>query len=340
MADEETFNQEPGETLIEKFLKIAPILGVLITVAGLAWLAIWFGEALGLGHMLKDPFFAGVFNYPILFGIQVYFWLFIAWILFIVGAEIFWRFTFWDPITPFHGLFRAFTDGSKAALVGDMNLDWALLSEAGATIIFPPEYYSWAYTQLGWWIKFRAWLYKPDFSASIAAKLEGKRDDPTMITIGKIATYLIIDAEWWTDKQSEQRQAIIKATDKWNHDNPNDQIHRFSTFIKYIKDGRIGTNGPLVKPDEVVLERVVPWARITAAFPIIRSDAAWAGFIRQIAEEMWGASNVDMNRWAVYILIFGACLCAAMFLSSWIFPHQVAPVVAAQVTPIMTPPGL
>lgn len=265
------------------------------------------------GHMLTEPFLGGVFNYPILFGVQLYFWLFILWILVIIGSEIFWRFTLWEPITPFHGLYKAWTDGTKASLVADLNLDWALLSESASTIIFNPDYYKFAIEEMGWWIRFRAWLYKPDFSAQIAAELEGKRDEPTLITIGKIQTHIIIDTEWWTDRRSPQRQAIIKAITKWNRENIDDQIHRFTTFIKYVN------NGSIPCPEGVVLERTIPWARIDAAFPIIRSDAAWAGFVRQIAEEMNDASNADLNRWAIYVLAFGAAVVVLMFVSKWIF---------------------
>jgi hypothetical protein len=325
------------DTFAQKFLKLIPIIAIFMAVIITVAVMVWAGQTFGLGHMLTEPFFSGIFNYPILFGIQVYFWLFLVWILAIAGSEIFWRFTMWEPMTPFHGLFKAFTDGTKAALVADINLDWALLSESGGTITLPKEYYDFVTDQMGWWIKFRAWLYKPDFSAAIAEQLEGRKDDPTLITIGKIATHIIIDMEWWTDKRSPQRKAIVTAIEKYNKENPEDQIHRFITFIKYVKEGKI------LKPEGVIMERTIPWARIDAAFPIIRSDAAWAGFVRQIAEDMAGEDSANLTRWAGYVLIFGAGLIILMFVSSWVFPHHAAAAaaeVATKVTPIMTPPGL
>jgi hypothetical protein len=267
--------------------------------------------------LLDQPFLGGVFNYPILFGVQLYFWLMILGILVIVGSEIFWRFTFWEPITPFHGLYKAYTDNSKAALVGDLNLDWALLSEAGATIIFNPDYYKFAFEELGWWIRFRAWLYKPDFSAAIAAELEGKREEATLITIGKIPTHIIIDTQWWTDRTSPQRKAIIAAADQHNRDHPDDQVHRFTTFIKYVRAGTIPC------PEGVRLETLIPWPRIDAAFPVIRSDAGWAGFVRQIAEEMHAQAGGDMGKWAIYVLVFSALMCIMMFAGKFFFTKAV-----------------
>jgi len=302
------------------------IAGILLVIIGLAYII----AAYGGGHKLETPFLGGIFNYPVLFGIQLYFWLFIALIILAVGNEIFWRFTMWDPLAPFHGLYKAFTDGTKAALVGDLNLDWALLSESRATIIFDPDYYNFAISDFGWWVKFRVWLYKPDFSASVAATLEGRRDEATLLTIGRIATHLIIDTDWWADKNSPQRKSIAAAADKYNRANPTlPQVHRFITFIKYVNDGKI------IKPDNVIIERTIPWARIDAAFPIVRSDAAWGGFVRQIAEELKDPDTANMNKWAAYVLIFSAALCLLMFASSWFFPAHPA-AVAAAVQPVAT----
>lgn len=304
------------QTILDKYGYIVVGIGIIIGIITLSVLAL----PLMTGTMLKTPFLGGIFNYPILFGVQLYFWLFLLAFLIAVACELFWRVSFWDPITPFKGLYKAYTDNTKAALVGDLNLDWALLSESAATIIFNPDYYRFAIEQMSAWIKFRAWLYKPDFSAQIAATLEGKRDDPTLITIGTIQTHIVIDTEWWTDRNSPQRKAIIKAVGKWNKENIDDQVHRFTTFIKYVKAGKIEC------PEGVVLEKTIPWARIDAAFPINRSDAAWAGFVRQIAEEipdMEGGG--DMNRWAVYVLVFAAGVCILMFVTAWMFHAAAKP---------------
>lgn len=257
--------------------------------------------------MLTEPFFGGVFNYPILFDVQLYFWLMIAAVLVIVGSELFWRVTFWDPISPFHGLLKASNDGTKAVLVGDLNLDWALLSESAGTIIFDPEYYDFAFSEMGAWVRFRKWLFKPDFSSKIAAELEGKKEEPTLITIGNIPTHLIIDTEWWTDRKSPQRLAIKEAAEKWNNENPDDQVHRLSTFHKYCMEGKIKT------PDGVKLQTLIPWARIDAAFPLVRSDAAWAGFVRQLAEKIAQMSSGDLTRWAILILVFCGAIDLLMF---------------------------
>lgn len=263
--------------------------------------------------LLTEPFLGGIFNYPILFGVQLYFWLFIAGFLIIVGSEIFWRVTFWEPLHPFHGLYRSFIDNTKACLVGDLNLDWVLLSESAATIIFDPEEYDFALAEMGWWIRFRAWLYKPDFSAAIAAQLEGKKEEPTLITIGRIPTHLIIDAQWWTDRKSPQRQAIKKVCREWNKAHPDDQVHRFGTFIRYVDEGKI------IPPEEVVMSYTIPWARIDAAFPLIRSDAAWAGFVRQLAEELAEMSMGDLGKWAIGILVFGGLIDVLMFVKFFLF---------------------
>ena len=263
--------------------------------------------------LLEQPFLGGAFNWAPIFGIQLYFWLMIFGLFIIVGSEIFWRFTFWEPMNPFHGLYEAFTNGSKAAMVGDLNLDWALMSEAKATLIFDSDYYKFAIEEMGWWIKFRAWLYKPDFSAAIAAELEGKAEEPTLITIGKIPTHILIDIQHWTWKNSNEQKAIKKAAEEWNNNHPEDQVHRFRTFVQYVR------NGNITCPEGVKLEQVIPWPRIDAAFPVVRSDAAWAGFVRQIAEEMHAQSSGDLNKWAVYVLVFAAAVVVLMFVTKWFF---------------------
>ena len=281
--------------------------------------------------LLTTPYLGGTFNTPILFGIQLYLWLAVGIIIMAIISELVWRVSFWNPMTPFHGLWYSFKSKSNAAFVFDLRQYWDLISEGGAKLIFDKTRYDFGDGFVGSIIKFvnfrssehisfaelfrsfRIWLFRTDYSVHTAKLLQGDWDEYPLVTIGQTPSELIFDAYHWTDARSVDREQIAKCVDIYNETNPNDEIHSLSKFYRYatMKQPKIVCPG-------VKLTVTVPWVRVDAAFPLKRYKASWAGFLRQMAEDLAGKMQGDINRFAILIACLGVVICILMFIGKWL----------------------
>lgn len=283
-------------------------------------------------QMLELPYLGGTFNNTFLLGIQLYIWLFILIIAGLILSEIIWRVGFWSPITPFHGLWYAYKNKSNAAFVFDTRQYWDLVSEGGAKLIFDRSRYSFSaglipntinliniksenhITFSEWFRNFRIWLFGTDYSVHTAKMLQGDWEEYPLVTIGKTPAELIFDANHWTDNKSKDREYIGQCVDMYNEGNPDDEIHSLSKFYKYstLKPQ------PRISCPNVVLTVLIPWSRIDSAFPLKRFKAAWAGFLRQTAEDLANKSTQDINKFAILIFILGTLIVILMFVGKWL----------------------
>lgn len=265
------------------------------------------------------PFLNGLLNnLDPLFHIQVYVWLLIFLGILCGAEELFFRVTFWNPMTPWHGLFKAWKRKSYAAFICDLKLNWDLTDEAGAKLIFDKERYDligisspndpFKKRLKARFDRFRAWLFDQDFSIHIAKKLQRDWDDAPLVTIGSVPTDLIYDFNHWTDVRSRDREAIAKCVETYNeneiqNNNNPDEIHSLIKFIRYAR-----ADPPKIICPGIELTKKIPITRVEDAFPVRRHKAAWAGFLRQMAEEELNKPNKDINKYAIIVIAASVAL--------------------------------
>lgn len=262
-------------------------------------------------------FLGGIFNYvdPFLY-FQLYLWAFIGIIVLTGLAWIVWRYVMWEPYRPVWGLFHAFKADSQAAFIFNAGMVSELLSERDAKCIF--DYSKFNYKGISRLKKLmfnyatvflpdiplaKAVLYKyggRNLDVEIAKKLQNYEwEKYSSVTLGGIHTDMILDADRWTIRDSPQHKIIESQCDVWNDANPDDQIHAYSKYMKYILDGKMPC------PDGVQSHIVVPWSRIDSAFPVESGDNEDAGAVRQFAREMEEQENNQLSKFYMPILAGG-----------------------------------
>ena len=278
----------------------------------LKWIAIFIGVILFVAisivlytmewHMVDQPFFGGLFNITF-WNIQVYFFLAPAALLLYFAAFAYWVHFKWGMMTPFHGLWYAIQSQSEVVFVSDLKLNFALISESAAKLVFDKaRYNSIAADTSSAWTRFRMWMSPVDQAVHIAKYLQGSWDSKPMTNIGSIPASILLDAYGWTKAVSPQRVAISKVVDEWNDIHADDQIHSLSKAWQYMDSGK------LLKPDSVDLYVKIPWVRIDNAYPKKRYEAERGGFIRQIALNIVnGMYSKGLNMTTAGIVVFIAC---------------------------------
>lgn len=259
------------------------------------------------------PFLGGMFNTLLLFDVQAYIWLLLGLVVVTVINEGLWRITFWNPMTPWLGLWYAYIRRTNAAFVFDLKLNWDLVSEGGAKLIFNKENYD---LITGRFNRFRMWLFQSDFSVQVAKKLQGDWEEAPLVTIGTKPTDLIFDAYHWTDKDSREREMIARCVEAYNESGP-DQIH---SLVKFMD---LALNKKITCPN-LRLTIKIPWTRIDASYSTERQDAAWAGFLAQLAKDMIDKPRNDLNKLAIVLLIFSGFICVSMIVMK-VFIFKVPP---------------
>jgi hypothetical protein len=255
-------------------VQIAMGVGVLILVIILYFLSTnkW--------ALVSTPFFGGFFNNT-LFGVQYYFYLVPVAVILYFLAYAYWIFMKWGMMAPFQGLWHALNAGTEVVFVSDLRLNFVLLSEASAKLIFDKERYNKIVMDTtSLFVRFRMWIKPVDQAVSIAKYLQGSWDSKPMTNIGSVPAGILLDAHRWSQLVSPQREAIGKEVDIWNDAHMDDQIHCLSKAWEYMDKELIAT------PKGVELYVTVPWVRIDNAYPKDRFISASGGFIRQLAENI------------------------------------------------------
>jgi len=279
--------------------KIAIGAGVLVVLVILYFLSTYRWA------LVNSPLFGGFFNNT-LFGVQYYFYLVPLAVIMYFAAYAYWVFGRWGVMVPFQGLWHALNAQTEVVFVSDLRLNFVLLSEASAKLVFDKDRYNKIVMDTtSLFVRFRMWIKPVDQAVHIAKYLQGSWDSTPMTNIGSVPAGLLLDAFGWTKAVSPQRMAIGKEVDIWNDVNPNDQIHSLSKAWEYMDKGLIPT------PKGVELYVTIPWVRIDNAYPKKRFEAERGGFIRQLAENIAHgdyAKGGPLSMTMAGVIVFLSCL--------------------------------
>ena len=290
--------------------------------------------------MTEILFLGGIFNItdPV-FHIQLYFWFYLLMVIVACIVYAGFRYGTWKQYAPLHGLYYAFKAGSNAAFIFGADLVGELVSERSAKCIF--DYAKWQYdlsgvakglrsrnpiTRVKSFIHNRFFYYPTAFldipwdkallwkfggvnqDVEIAKKLQNYKweESPSVVVTG-VPVDIVLDCDKWTFPNSPQHKAIEEAVSEWNDINPDDQVHSYSLFQKYMMQGKI------LCPPGVKRTFTVPWVRIQTAFPLNLEENIYGGDRRQTAEDIFTDETHAVNRFILPILIGGIGL-AAMIL--------------------------
>lgn len=265
-------------------------------------------------------FLGGIFNYTDpFFGFQLYLWAFLGIVIMTGIAWLAWRYGQWEPYKPVWGLFYAYKAESQAAFIFNRGLVSELLSERDAKCIF--DYSKWKYEGISRLKSFmfnyatvflpelplaKAILYKygkRNLDVEIAKKMQNHEwEKYSSVTLGGIHTDMILDADNWTIRESPQHIAIESQCEQWNDANPDDQIHSYSKYMRYVQENKI------VPPDCVNQSITLPWSRIDAAYPVDSGANEDSGAIRQFAREMEEQDNNSLSKYYLPMIAAGVLI--------------------------------
>lgn len=303
MTDEQTNLQKYGPIALAVF----GILGVLYILSTAKW------------QTVDQPFMGGLFNSTV-FGIPLYGILAIFLVLLFGMAYLWWVKFRWGMMTPFHGLYYAQQSQSDVFMTADEKLNYILLSEASASLIFDKERYnSVAFDSTKLWNRIRQKISPVDQAVHIAKHLQGTWDSRPMTNIGNVPAGLLIDINGWTKAVSPERTAIAEAVDQWNDLHPDDQIHSLHKAWHKMESGELVVPG-------IKLYHRVNWTRVDNAYPKKRYEASWGGFIRQIAENMARGEykgGISLNLAGALVFILLVVVAAMMWVMRFYFSSPV-----------------
>jgi len=270
-------------------------------------------------------FLGGLFNYvdPVL-GWPLYAWCWIS--LWILSALMyaFFHFGKWKAYGPMQGLYWAWKAGSNAAFIFDHALIGEFVAERMAKCIF--DYSKWDYELPGVSGWFKKWVFyyptaflddisplhalvykygKVNKDVQIARKLEGGEWErfPSVVC-GGVPVDIVVDADNWTIRTTPQHKAIEREALAWNELHPEDQIHSYSKFQRYLSDGKITC--PELKTDHHV-----SWTRVNAGFTTDMEATEYTGKIIQMSEQQYSEDQLNLNKMG-WIVLFGGGMLAVM----------------------------
>jgi len=276
-------------------------------------------------------FLGGYFNITDpLFHWQLYIWTWVLAIVFSIICWVAWRYGPWKGYEALWGLYYAFKAESNAAFISGLQLYFVMRSEADAKCIF--RYKDWNYElppsrvpdgvrkiffnyatafldDLDW---AHALVYKfgnRNMDVEIAKLLQHHEwEEAPSTTIGGIRTDVILDGDLWVPRDTPQHKAIEAYCQGWNEANPEDQIHSYPKFQRYMTEGKI------LPPDGVKKDVIIPWVRIDSAFPLAKEDNETAGWKRQAAEEMANEEQTSLSKYYIPMLAGGFALAFLIFI--------------------------
>ena len=145
-----------------------------------------------------------------------------------------------------------------------------------------------------------ALLYKfggRNLDVDIAKKLQNfEWEAASSVVTGSIHVDLILDSDRWSVRDSQQHGIVEMLATQWNDANPDDQIHAYPKFQKYLIDGKIEC------PPGIIKGITVGWTRIDQAFPINVANSEAAGPVREMALEMEQEEAMEFRKYYFYIL--------------------------------------
>jgi len=249
---------------------------------------------------------------------QLYIWMWIGLWIFSALAYAFFHFGKWKAFGPLQGLYYAFKDGSNAAFIFDGALIGEFVPERTAKCIF--DYSKWNYEMPGvsGWFKKYVFYYPTAFlddisplqglvykfgkvnkDVQIARKLEGGEWErfPSVVC-GGVPVDIIVDTDNWTIRTTAQHKAIEREALVWNENNPDDQVHSYSKFQRYLLLGKI------ICP-ELKKDHPVSWTRINAGFTTDMEATEYTGKIIHMSEQQYNEEQLSKNKLGWGVLLGG-----------------------------------
>jgi len=172
----------------------------------------------------------------------------------------------------------------------------------------------WVYGKLFWYptqyLKDIDWkqaaLYKfgnVNYDCKIAQLLQGGEWDlyPVVNAAG-IAVEWIFDSDHWCERRSRQHKAIVPSARAYNKENPNDQVHTYTKYQRYLTEGKIEC------PPEVRKDFLVPWVRIDLGFPFNLRNVDWGGKLRQMAKTKEAKRNSTLDTYMMALIVGGVMM--------------------------------
>lgn len=210
-------------------------------------------------------------------GVPYYLWMMVMMVL--MGLIIFalWFFFFWWKLKPYHGLLWSHLRKTGASWVFDENMHFDLITERCSKVIFAETF------------------------AQAQEAEEDKTEAPTA-TIGTVRADFVFDPDKWTYPNSYQHKIIEDVAEKWNLQNPDDQVRTLMKFSRYMNEGKF-TGDYAEELKHLKSSYVVPWSRIKMMYKD-RNESAVFGFIMTLAKTIEEIENESLNKYALLILGF------------------------------------
>jgi hypothetical protein len=135
-----------------------------------------------------------------------------------------------------------------------------------------------------------------------AQEAEDDKTEAPAATIGTVRADFVFDPDKWTFPNSYQHKIIEDVAEKWNVQNPGDQVRTLMKFSKYMNLGRFsGDYAEELK--HLKLSYTVPWSRIKMMYKD-RNESGYFGFIMSLAKTIEDIEKESLNKYALLILGF------------------------------------
>ena len=208
------------------------------------------------------------------------------------------------------------------------NLSGLVLIVSGVVAFNAGRIIPWFYGKLFWYptkyLKDIPWnkaiLYKighVNYDCKIARQEQhGEWDQYPVVNCGGIGVEWIFDSDHWCERKTRQHKEIVKSARAWNKEHPDDQIHTYTKYQRYLTAGLIET------PQEIKKDYLVPWVRIDLGFPFNLKNVEWAGKQRQMAKikELKKGGEGTKYFWPIIFLgvgMFFAILIIRILMIAW-----------------------
>ena len=240
-------------------------------------------------------FLGGIFN-KMFFGIPIYGWLMVGMVL--LGMIIFalWFFFFWWKLKPYHGVFWAHLRKTGLSLVFDDNMHFDWITERSSKVIFAES-----------------------FKAAQDAE-EDHTEAPTA-TIGAVRADFVFDPDKWTYPNSYQHKIIEDIAEKWNLQNPTNQVRTLIKFTRYLQEGRFNADYAN-ELQHLKTSYLVPWSRIKMMYKD-RQESGMFGFIMSLAKTLEDIQNESLNKYALILLGFFGVI-DLVIIAAWFITRKPA----------------
>lgn len=276
-------------------------------------------------------FLGGIFNIldPVI-GLPLYAWGAAGIIVLAILSAIFHHFLRWKPLAPFHGLYYEWKNGGNASFIFDGDLRGEMVAERTAKCIFDyskVEYVLWSdkypvISRIHRWFFYYPTAYldiNPVYAlvykfggvnkdVDIARHLQNGEweRNPSVICAG-VPVDIVIDTDNWTIPNTKKHRAVEHCADQWNELNPDDQIHSYSKFQRYMTEGKFQC------PD-VKVEATCPWIRIDGSFPTDFKDNELSGKKMQMAINADEKDSTFLNQLGIKVLIGCVAFASLLFI--------------------------